>query len=87
MALSKTLTLSDNFGEIITFNNAYIQVSKVDSDKNNAYADVTISRSPAGQPLQQRQFKFSLDLEGPNPIKQAYEHLKTLPEFADAVDC
>ena len=26
-------------------------------------------------------------LDGPNPIKQAYEHLKTLPEFADAVDC
>jgi len=27
------------------------------------------------------------DLDGPNPIKQAYLHLKTLPEFADAIDC
>lgn len=27
------------------------------------------------------------DIEGANPIKQAYEYLKTLPEFADAVDC
>jgi|APSaa5957512535_1039671.scaffolds.fasta_scaffold43335_2 hypothetical protein len=27
---------------------------------------------------------YSLDKE--NPFKQAYEHLKTLPEFADAVD-
>jgi len=26
-------------------------------------------------------------LEGENPFKQAYEYLKTLPEFADAVDC
>jgi hypothetical protein len=26
-------------------------------------------------------------LDGVNPIAQAYEHLKTLPEFADAVDC
>ena len=26
-------------------------------------------------------------LDGPNPIKQAYLHLKTLPEFADAIDC
>ena len=26
-------------------------------------------------------------LEGPNPIKQAYHFLKTLPEFADATDC
>jgi hypothetical protein len=29
----------------------------------------------------------SYDIDGPNPIKQAYEHLKTLPEFADAIDC
>lgn len=26
-------------------------------------------------------------LEGENPFKQAYEHLKTLPEFAGAIDC
>ena len=26
-------------------------------------------------------------LNGVNPIKQAYVHLKTLPEFADATDC
>lgn len=27
------------------------------------------------------------NLDGSNPIKQAYEHLKALPEFAGAVDC
>jgi hypothetical protein len=27
------------------------------------------------------------DLNGANPIAQAYEYLKTLPEFAGAVDC
>jgi hypothetical protein len=27
------------------------------------------------------------DIEGDNPIKQAYEHLKTLPEFEGAIDC
>jgi hypothetical protein len=27
------------------------------------------------------------NLDDPNPIKQAYEYLKTLPEFSDAVDC
>ena len=26
-------------------------------------------------------------LDGDNPIKQAYAHLKTLPEFAGATDC
>jgi len=29
----------------------------------------------------------SYDINGENPIKQAYLNLKTLPEFADAVDC
>ncbi len=32
-------------------------------------------------------FGCDYDLNGENPIKQAYLHLKTLPEFADAVDC
>lgn len=27
------------------------------------------------------------DIGGPNPLAQAYGHLKTLPEFAGAVDC
>ena len=27
------------------------------------------------------------DINGENPIKQAYLHLKTLPEFATATDC
>jgi hypothetical protein len=30
---------------------------------------------------------FIPDMEGGNFIKQAYLYLKTLPEFADAVDC
>lgn len=32
-------------------------------------------------------FTCSFDIEGENPFRQAYEYLKTLPEFADAVDC
>jgi hypothetical protein len=37
--------------------------------------------------ISQRQYTCPLDLEGPNPIKQAYLHLKSLPEFANATDC
>ena len=29
----------------------------------------------------------SVDADAPNFIKQAYQHLKTLPEWADAMDC
>lgn len=31
-------------------------------------------------------YHCAYDIEGDNPIKQAYEHLKTLPEFAGAAD-
>lgn len=27
------------------------------------------------------------DIEGDNPVKQAYNHLKTLPEFQGCTDC
>ncbi len=27
------------------------------------------------------------DLDGPNPIQQAYEYAKTLAEFSGAIDC
>jgi hypothetical protein len=32
-------------------------------------------------------FQAPYDIEGGNPIKQAYEYLKTLPEFESAEDC
>lgn len=31
-------------------------------------------------------YACAYDIAGDNPFKQAYEHLKTLPEFADAAD-
>lgn len=34
-----------------------------------------------------RAFDCVYDLDGSNPIEQAYEFLKTLDEFADATDC
>lgn len=55
---------------------AYVNYVKYDDGKTG---EITAKFSKA--------FDFSVDLEGPNPIKQAYLHLKTLPEFADAIDC
>lgn len=37
--------------------------------------------------LQTLEFEASYSLDGPNPIEQAYEYLKLLPEFEDAEDC
>jgi hypothetical protein len=32
-------------------------------------------------------YECAYDIQGPNPIAQAYAHLKTLSEFEGAVDC
>jgi hypothetical protein len=32
-------------------------------------------------------FVMAYDIDGENPVRQAYLHLKTLPEFAGATDC
>ncbi|MCP1679406.1 hypothetical protein J2T31_002138 [Kerstersia gyiorum] len=37
--------------------------------------------------LDERMFRCAYDLEGENPICQAYRHLKTLPDFEGATDC
>lgn len=87
MALSKTLSLIDNFGESITFADAYIKVAQASATKDACVTTYKILREKDGQELEQRFVDFALDLDGPNPIKQAYLHLKTLPEFEGAEDC
>lgn len=34
-----------------------------------------------------KMYECFYDIDGSNPINQAYEHLKTLDEFAGAIDC
>jgi len=87
MALQTSLDLVDNFQQIINFADCYIKVSSVLSTKGYSTITYFSYKEKDGVLLQQNIINFPLDLEGPNPIKQAYLHLKTLPEFADAIDC
>jgi hypothetical protein len=50
-------------------------------------ANCRIFKAQNGIQLKEFLTEFPLDLDGPNPIKQAYQFLKTLPEFFDATDC
>lgn len=63
----------------------YIRIDKIEGDKNQLRA--TYSVKMAYYPDSHGYFAFVPDMNGPNFIKQAYEHLKTLPEFADSEDC
>lgn len=64
--------------------NAYIKVECVTATKNDINAVVSFND---GDRRYDRVYTFNTVLDGDNFIKQAYEHLKTLPEFADATDC
>ena len=65
---------------------AYIKVVKIEALKPTSRMYVEISDSKI---FISRSYYFDADLGdlAPNHIKQAYLHLKSLPEFADAVNC
>jgi len=89
--MALTTAYLSSFGT--NFPACYLRITKIElTDKTQLraelsyYADQTCVKS--SQPVFIN-FKINClyDLDGPNPIKQAYLHLKTLPEFADAIDC
>jgi len=84
MALSKTTTSPQGFEAT----NAYHRVESISLITNasmtfrvRAYKDVSF---PA---FGDDGFMCAYDINGENPVRQAYLHLKTLPEFAIATDC
>ena len=85
MALKKQLvkTISGFDGQLST--EAYFRVSRLSGDKHNMSALVTGVASE--NQVYAIEHLFVPDLNGKNFIAQAYDHLKTLPEFAGAIDC
>lgn len=87
MALSKKLTLKNNFNEDSIFNAAYIKVETYSGNKSQMLFDVNIYDKKEGQLLKKLSFTFAPNMDAGNFIAQAYQHLKTLSDFADANDC
>lgn len=87
MALSQSMQLEDNFKRMVDFDNVYIKVGYISGDKNKLTAVLEYKTAADGTVLKTHNVLFDLNLNGSNPIQQAYEHLKTLPEFANATDC
>lgn len=87
MALKKTITEKVRFVGDVDIQ-AYITVNEISGGKNNMIAYVVYrSQSKNGEFIKDWQFTFAPSLDGDNFIAQAYAHLKTLPEFSEAVDC
>jgi len=83
MALQKNAVTSSG----LVCNNAYHRVGNVTLINKVAISfSVLVSKNKEMPFFSDYIYYCDYDINGANPIKQAYEHLKTLPEFADATD-
>lgn len=84
MALKKTVVTQHGFTAI----NAYHRVENVNVISKNQINFMVKSYADTEKPaFAESSFSAAYDLDGDNPIKQAYVVLKTQADFADAVDC
>lgn len=81
MALSK----SENFNGI-NVANAYIKVETVNVSKEGLTANVTWRSSADAAPFKAKSYSVEYDINGVNPLAQAYNKLKAMSEFDGATD-
>lgn len=88
MALRKQLNLNSNLGEVSSVD-CYIRLKNVFTDKVSGTLQYDILRDNSDFVIETRQAYFEPDMSirYANIWTQGYEHLKTLPEFAGAIDC
>ena len=96
MALKKSIALDGNLlfvtsagtinrgAEQIRLSDCYIKVESVSATKHTASASVSFTKDTI-QIV--KTYEFVPSLGSGNFIAQAYEHLKTLPEFTGSMDC
>ena len=83
MALNK----DSNFKGLV-INNAYIKVIRFEGSKNKLSFTIGYYASKDEQVIFTETYSVKeFDIEGDNAIKQAYETLKKMDKFSDAVDC
>ena len=82
MALKKTYQRD---GATIT--DAYIKVGNINGTKNRFSFTVEIKANAEAPAVMEETHSIAPSMDGGNFIKQAYDHLKTLPEFSGATDC
>jgi hypothetical protein len=88
MALRIDYSAQNNFGTTQVLTNCYVKVNHIRGNKLLLKADVDFIVNDDDGAVIQKTYSFipSVDDNSSNFIKQAYEHLKTLDEFAGATD-
>ena len=70
----------------VTFPNAYIKVYCYQGNQQTQKVEFGVYTEPHTVMFHSFAEVMDIDPEGGSPLVQAYEHLKTLPAFADAID-
>jgi hypothetical protein len=84
MALKKTVQTVHG----IEVKDAYHRVEGVQiSGKNNIKFQVRTSVNGVMPHFKDTTYECTYDINGTNPIAQAYKHIKTVSEFSGAEDC
>lgn len=84
MALKNTTITQYGF----EIQNSYNRVGNVlIIKKTELEFELNTSKDSESDFFKKTKFNTIYNINGENPIKQAYLHLKTLPEFSDATDC
>jgi hypothetical protein len=74
--------------EDVSIPNAYIAVEDVFGTKESVNVKISVfTSSDRKTKIDKSEFDFAPSMDGANFIAQAYEHIKTLPEFSNAQDC
>lgn len=84
MALKKTVQTAQGFDAV----GAYHKVGSLSiNGKSSLSFQVTSHKADGLPPFANELYLCAYDINGVNPIAQAYAHLKTLPAFVGAEDC
>jgi hypothetical protein len=71
----------------VIFEKTYCKIVRLSGNKEDFNFKLTKMTAKDGVFLEEQDYSFKPDLNGENFIAQAYNHLKTLPEFSDSTDC
>lgn len=84
MALSKTTVTVHGFEAV----DAYHRIESLTHTGKHQINFTLRSYKTTEYPFfKEEWYSCDYDINGENPLKQAYAYLKTLPEYADAIDC
>jgi hypothetical protein len=89
MALTKTISRAKEHDFDRIWEDAYLYILNIVYNKEFAVITLALCANQGEPPFDYLEYKFFPDVTtgSVNFAQQAYEYLKTLPEFSDATDC